>query len=513
MHMEVRSLDPDELELCTLVAEASLSNHFSPEREVLDRRIARAAAGTPLEDVRERMQQRVRQFADRLVAEARSDPAAYSGEQRRLLELTLLFDVFHRAMAAMDAHIEEQIARGDSPAPVTFAGDVLRLLTRRGVSSEDAVAYFGVFYQLRRAYYFVERRLVGASPCMRKLRSELWCNVFTTDQEFYKRCLLDKMEDFSTMLLGETGTGKGSAAAAIGRSAFIPFLPAAGRFAESFTRAFVAINLSQYPPGLIESELFGHRKGAFTGAVSDHEGVFARCSAHGATFLDEIGEVSVPVQIKLLQVLQDRTFSPVGSHERRRFAGRVIAATNRDLDSLRRQGLFRDDFYYRLCSDVIVVPTLRQRIAEDPEELLRLVRTLVKAIVGIESDSVVARVAAAVERAPGMSYAWPGNVRELEQCVRRVLLRDRYAGETGPVARDALEALAQDVQSGQIDASSLLARYCASLYDCHGTYEAVSRIAQLDRRTARKYVESGRSRIERIGGSRQGGVDTGGGRN
>src|SRR5213078_1832008 len=133
-------------------------------------------------------------------------------------------------------------------------------------------------------------------------------------------------------------------------------------FAESFTRTFISLNLSQFPEALIESELFGHKKGAFTGAIEAHEGVFARCSPHGAIFLDELGEVSIPTQIKLLQVLQERTFSPVGSREKLRFCGRVIAATNSELDELRRQKVFRDDFYYRLCSDILTVPSLRQRI-------------------------------------------------------------------------------------------------------------------------------------------------------
>src|SRR5256885_693597 len=130
------------------------------------------------------------------------------------------------------------------------------------------------------------------------------------------------------------------------------------RFAANFAESFIAINLSQYPETLIESELFGHRKGAFTGAIDHHAGVFERCSAYGALFLDEIGEVSIPVQIKLLQVLQERTFTALGGHEKRRFSGRVIAATNRRLDELRRDGRFRDDFFFRLCSDVIEVPTL-----------------------------------------------------------------------------------------------------------------------------------------------------------
>src|SRR5262249_37326051 len=142
---------------------------------------------------------------------------------------------------------------------------------------------------------------------------------------------------------------------------------------ESFEASFVSINLSQFPEALIESELFGHKKGAFTGAVEGHAGIFERCSPHGAIFLDEIGEASIPVQIKLLRVLQERHFSQVGAHEQRRFSGRVIAATNRSLDALRAEGKFRDDFYYRLCSDVIEVPSLATRLREDPSELDRLI--------------------------------------------------------------------------------------------------------------------------------------------
>src|SRR6185295_2591919 len=114
-------------------------------------------------------------------------------------------------------------------------------------------------------------------------------------------------------------------------------------------------------------------------------GVFERCSPHGAIFLDEIGEIGVPVQIKLLRVLQERTFSGVGGHESRRFEGRVIAATNRSLDALRAEGKFRDDFYYRLCSDVIEVPSLQQRLDEDPSELDVLLAFILRRIVGDDS--------------------------------------------------------------------------------------------------------------------------------
>ena len=223
--------------------------------------------------------------------------------------MVLLFDAYERFRAALDQLVIEQLAHGDSPCPVPFAREILSLLHRRGVEEKEALRTFAIFFQIRRAHHFIARGLIGTSTCMREFRRHLWDNVFTHDIRVYERCLWDRMEDFSTLLLGETGTGKGTAAAAIGRSAFIPFDEKKQQFTESFTRGFVSINLSQFPEALIESELFGHRKGAFTGAVEAHAGVFTRCSPHGAIFLDEIGEVSAPVQIKLLRVLQDRIFS------------------------------------------------------------------------------------------------------------------------------------------------------------------------------------------------------------
>jgi DNA-binding NtrC family response regulator len=324
---------------------------------------------------------------------------------------------------------------------------------------------------------------------MKQLRRHLWNNVFTHDIRLYERHLWDRMEDFSTMLLGDTGTGKGTAAAAIGRSGFIPFDEKHGCFAESFTSSFTALNLSQFPETLIESELFGHRKGAFTGAVEAHEGIFARCSPHGAIFLDEIGDASVPVQIKLLHVLQERVFSPVGSHDKLRFRGRIIAATNKPLDKLRTEGQFRDDFFYRLCSDVITVPSLAQRIAEEPVELDDLIALIVHRSTGAESPELVALVRDVIDSSLGKAYAWPGNVRELEQAVRRILLTRHYEGNHKAVAPDLLGRLQAGLAAGTLDADTLLAGYCALLHQRHATYEEVARRTNLDRRTVKAYVE------------------------
>jgi transcriptional regulator with GAF, ATPase, and Fis domain len=240
---------------------------------------------------------------------------------------------------------------------------------------------------------------------------------------------------------------------------------------------------------LIESELFGHRKGAFTGAIDGHEGVFARCSAHGALFLDEIGEVSIPVQIKLLQVLQERAFTPLGGHEKKRFAGRVIAATNRSLGTLRRDGHFRDDFFYRLCSDVIEVPSLRKRIAESPGELDQLVQLMVARITGTENAELVAEATEALARDLPSDYSWPGNVRELEQAVRRILLTGRYAPQLADATTDESEILVRQMRAGELTSAQLLAQYCAILYRKFGTYAMVAEKSGIDPRTARKYVE------------------------
>ena len=327
---------------------------------------------------------------------------------------------------------------------------------------------------------------------MKRLRLALWNCVFTRDVRTYDRYLWNRMEDFSTLLLGETGTGKGAAASAIGRSAYIPFDARRGRFRESFNTTFISANLSQYSESLLESELFGHRKGAFTGAVEDNPGLFGRCGPHSTLFLDEIGDASVPVQIKLLRVLQEREFSAVGSHETRRFSGRVIAATNRPLGELRRGGRFRDDFYYRLSANVIEIPPLRQRFGESPRERRQLVELLLQRTTGQDSPELTDTVLQVLDRDLPSDYPWPGNVRELEQAVRRVLISGRYRGDPW-LGRGLSESnLLERLREGRVAARELLGEYCALLYQRCGSYEEVARRAGLDRRTAKKYIDEHR---------------------
>lgn len=472
-----------------LVSRAAFSNPFSEERINLDLKIADCGNDVSIDVRVERTFEKVKERVEKLSSKGLADIGLYKGEERIIMESSFIFEVFHIFSKHFDKLISNQIEAEDEPCSVAFAKDAIRKLIDRGFSTDKAQRLFALLYQLKRAYYFVDKGLVGASPSMKKLKLHLWNNVFTYDLRLYERYLWNHMEDFSTLLLGETGTGKGTAAAAIGRSGFIPFDVRKGCFQESFTRNFISINLSLYPESLIESELFGHKKGSFTGAIGQHEGIFSRCSPHGAILLDEIGDISLTVQLKLLQLLQERTFSAVGSHEKMRFNGRVIAATNRSLDELRKEGHFRDDFYYRLCSDCILVPTLRQRLREDAKELDLILDYIIIRLTGEESKELVEMVKSALKAGLKPDYSWPGNVRELEQAVRRILLSREYSGDADFCSLSKKDLLHSKIDEGEINAQDLLSLYCSILYERHGTFEEVSRRLNLDRRTVKKYVE------------------------
>jgi hypothetical protein len=474
----------------TKIKQAAFSNPFGEERKNIDLELTAKTDGAPNEEILATLMAKVTERINAILQNKGVKLSGFSGEKKLLLQHGLLFSLFHTYCDSFDRLIEEQIRSGAKPCRVTFANEALQAFSDFGFSRTEALRYFALFFQMRRAFYFING-IAGRSRCIRDLRSSLWDNIFTKDIALYDQYLWDRMEDFSTMLLGETGTGKGLAAAAIGRSGFIPYNEKTGTFSESFTQAFISINLSQYPEQLIESELFGHRKGAFTGAVDSHEGILSRCSVHGAIFLDEIGDVDIPVQVKLLQVLQERYFSPVGSHQRERFQGRVIAATNKNLNTLREHGKFRDDFYYRLCSDIIEVPPLHRRLTEDPGEIDAILPFIVKRILGQAGADIVRKVKDFLNHYQPYNYTWPGNVRELEQCVRRILLKNSYDWPPKDPSGNAMSCFSKGLDSGSMTAQEILSGYCRILHNRYGTYEAVARVTQLDRRTVKKHIENG----------------------
>ena len=487
---EVTALLPEELDFFKCVHYASAANPFGRERVLREAEIAGVPPDGP-KDVRVlKACQAVGHCLAQVEKRGRINLCSFRGESRYFLRSALLFHYFHLFRKQIDSLITRQLGNAEASLDAHFAPEALTLLRGWGFGIEESSRFIGLAYQLRRAYYFIFRHLVGRSSCMQQLRRDLWQNVFTHDIIMYDQYLWNRMENFSTLLFGETGTGKGTAALAMGRSGYIPFDEEENKFTHNFVNTFTTLNISQFPETIIESELFGHVRGAFTGAVKDHKGVFSRCSPNGSILLDEIGELSTHVQIKLLNVLQERVYSPVGSDEKHRFNGRIIAATNRSIREIREKKIFRDDFYYRLCSDIITVPPLRRRIAQDPEELSDLLAHTVTRIVGQPSPEIVSRVLEYIESRLTLSYPWPGNVRELEQCVRRVVLRNAYETDEALEPGSKADSLTRQIQEGRLSAQDLLIHYCTCLYEKHGTYEAVARIAGLDRRTVKKYIDS-----------------------
>ena len=220
--------------------------------------------------------------------------------------------------------------------------------------------------------------------------------------------LVTRLKDTTTPVLitGESGTGKELVARAIHFRGALS------------SRPFVAVDCGSLVPTLIESELFGYEKGAFTGAIRSKEGLFE--SADGGTiFLDEIGELPLELQAKLLRVLQEKDIRRVGSTERRAVHVRVIAATNRDLEAAYKSGAFRKDLYFRLNVVTVHLPALRERKADIP----MLVQWFLDRDAAKENLEFSAEATGAL-----LAYDWPGNVRELENCIARAL-----ALRNGPV--------------------------------------------------------------------------------
>ena len=365
-------------------------------------------------------------------------------------------------------------------------------LTPHWAEPMSAGHLFAFFFQIRRAFHHIFRHIIGGSQPIARLRAAVWESIFTHDMRRYRRVLYQKMGDVTTLITGPSGTGKELVARAIGLSRYIPFDEKSLRFTDDFVGSFYAINISALSTTLIESELFGHRRGAFTGALQDRAGFLEACPPLGAVFLDEVGEIDAGVQVKLLRVLQTRSFHRLGDSAARRFAGKIIAATNRDLPAEIEAGRFRSDFYYRLCADLITTPSLREQIDESPDELGRLVHFLSEQVVGAEeAERLTDEVLTWISSSLGDAYAWPGNVRELEQCVRNVLIRGAYRpARTAPTSTG--DALAAAVREGRLTSDELLNGYYRLIYERAGNLVEAARHLGVDRRTVRGRIDLGR---------------------
>ena len=320
------------------------------------------------------------------------------------------------------------------------------------------------------------------------MRAEIWDSIFTHDVARYRRALYAKLGEVSTLITGPSGTGKELVARAIGLSRYVPFSTRTRSFRWDPARACLPLNLSALTPTLVESELFGHKKGAFTGATSDRDGWLAACPAFGAVFLDEIGEIEPALQVKLLRVLESRAFSPMGSTDVIPFTGKIIAATNREFGPMLDAGSFREDLYFRLCSNRIEAPSLHARAVDDPREIERLVTFFAAQSAGdVEGPALGAEVMAALKNLPP-DYRWPGNIRELSQAVRQVLVTGHYRPpDARTTTRPAwLDAAAQ----GTISLEALQDAYVQHVYAQVGSYEGTARRLEVDRRTVKARTQT-----------------------
>jgi DNA-binding NtrC family response regulator len=353
----------------------------------------------------------------------------------------------------------------------------------------DPAHVFACLYQIQRAFHHTFATIVGRSEVAARLRASVWESIFTRDMRRYRDGLYDRMVDVTTLVTGPSGTGKELVARAVGMSRYIPFNAEAATFAADPNVGFHALNLSAMPSTLIESELFGHKRGAFTGAVGDRMGWLEVCSPYGTVFLDEVGELDPAIQVKLLRVLQTRTFQSVGDTAEKRFAGKIVAATNRDLAGAMHSGALREDFYYRLCSDVIVTPSLQEQLQENPDVLHELLVFIADRVAGVDAAPIVSETEAWIVAHLGRDYPWPGNIRELEQCVRSVMIRGSYRRLSRARPTSPMEDMLRDIEQGALTADELLSRYCTLVFAQTGSLQECARRLELDRRTVKRRVD------------------------
>ncbi len=269
-----------------------------------------------------------------------------------------------------------------------FSGDRLRLTVKNAIENSSLKQEVDRLRQeLQERYQF--KNIIGESGPM---------------QEVFKAIKKVTDSNVTVLLQGESGTGKELIARAIHFES-----------EKRRNKPFVAVNCSALPESLLESELFGHEKGAFTGAAGRRIGKFEQANG-GTIFLDEIGEMSPSTQVKILRVLQEREFERVGGNELIHVNVRIISATNKDLEEAIKKGEFREDLYYRLSVFPIVIPPLRER----KEDIPLLAQFFLKKYSDREEKNVQEVSPDALELL--MAYNWPGNVRELENAIERAVI-------------------------------------------------------------------------------------------
>jgi transcriptional regulator with AAA-type ATPase domain len=421
-------------------------------------------------------------------------PARLAGASNVRDEELAAFEESVHYMLYQRYHAQFVAARGKWRFYRDFLADWNRLSRIPGKqfkSGLEPAHVFACFRQIQRAFHHIYDNIIGNSMPAARLRASIWQSIFTHDMRRYRRVLYRRMGEFPTLITGPSGTGKELIARAIAGARYVPFDPERMEFADAPGESFLPINIAALSPTLIESELFGHRRGSFTGAIGDRKGWLEACPPSGSVFLDELGEMDLAIQVKLLRVIETRRFSAVGDTAVRDFQGKLIAATNRDLPSEIRAGRLREDLYYRLCADLIQTPSLADQIRDSPQVLRELVLYMTQRTVGDEAERCLPEVEEWIGKQLPGDYAWPGNYRELEQCVRNVIIRRSYRplAQAANHNEDNEDDFFTRFRAGQLSVDELLARYAARVYQLTGSYEEAARRMGVDRRTVKAKVE------------------------
>jgi two-component system, NtrC family, nitrogen regulation response regulator GlnG len=334
------------------------------------------------------------------------------------------------------------------------------LMTAVRATERGAFEYLPKPFDLNELLSVVKRALEAPQPCKPAAVND---NDMDEDlpligrsaamQDIYRTLARLMGTDLSVMITGESGTGKELVARAL------------HDYGKRRNGSFVALNMAAIPKELIESELFGHEKGSFTGATNRKSGRFEQAEG-GTLFLDEIGDMPAEAQTRLLRVLQEGEFTTVGGATPIKANVRIIAATHRDLRSLIRQGLFREDLYYRLNVVPIRLPPLRERTEDIPELANHFL-----SIVADEGLPWKTIEVPALERLK--QHNWPGNVRELENVIRRLAALYSQETITLEVIQQELAELNAQSASGSSDGesdnlSAAVERHLRSYFDAHG---------------------------------------------
>ncbi len=355
------------------------------------------------------------------------------------------------AHASMETAIEA-LKRGAADYIMKpFKNDELRLLVRRAIEHRNLLREI-VAHRKEQARRGTIDNIIGKSHAIEETR------------EMIRRVA---MLPSTVAIHGESGTGKELVARAI------------HQLSERAEKPFVALNCGGFPENLLESELFGHKKGSFTGAVEDKEGLFLVANG-GALFLDEVGEMPLPLQVKLLRVLDNQTITPVGGTTSLTVDVRIISATNRNLDEMVRAGDFREDLYYRLNVIPITAPALRDREGDVPLLARHFAGSHARRL-GRNPVDIAPEAEEALEH-----FRWPGNVRELENVLERAVALCRgdrvELGDLPPYVRNYVpepQPVRGDLPEGGLD----LEQYVADI-ESHLIREALKRGRYSQKRAA-----------------------------